>query len=669
MKIFLLFSITFLSIITIGQTSTSVNYTINTTDIANPGRGFYKHFETTINTTNASPALTLTELQNLRIDSNITIILKVYYLGAYKTSAISAAYLTGIQNDMNTVRNAGAKMIVRFAFNNTTQTHRHSNDANLARILSHLNHLKPVLNANADIILTVQTGFIGTWGEWYYTDPDFTNVSPVGSANNANRKQVTDSLLKILPANKTLQIRVAEYKYNTAMYGNGSSGVANAITAAEAYNGTPKSRIGHHNDCFLAAVDDYGTYLSSPMSLDKDYIEQDTKYVMNGGETCNDDATYTNCTNAQTELVKLRYTFLNISYNATVLDRWRTNGCFTTIKRKLGYRFELSNGNFTTTASSSYNYDISFNLSNSGYAPIYEKNKVQLILKNTSTLAKYIVDLDSVDIRKWLPGTNYHFNKTFGIGNIPNGNYNLLLVVKDSAAAITNDIKYNIRFANTGIWDATEGANILRSNITLNSAVNPGTGSFLGTSWFGTPQILSADLLDFKASSVNSFTTLSWQMALPNNINSITIEKSLKGTIFNNIATVNNNNSSYFYKDEVILQNNITFYRLKLINTNGEISYSKIIRVLKNDLIAQIINIFPQPAKSFATLELNSKYNCNTILFLTNLDGKIVLQKPIHINVGNNQINNIDVNNLPAGIYICKILINGTNLFSKLIKD
>jgi hypothetical protein len=650
---------------------TNVNYTTNTTDIANPSRGFYKHYETTINTTNASPALNQTDIENLRTDSNITIILRLYYLGAYRTSNISAAYLTGIQNDLNVIRNSGAKAIIRFAYNNTSQTHRHTNDASLAQVLIHLGQLKNVLRNNADVILAVQNGFVGTWGEWYYTHADFTNASPAGSPNYANRKQVSDSLLKILDPRTQVQIRVAAYKYNASMYGNGSSGVSNALNATEAYTGIAKARMAHHNDCFLAAADDWGTYLSSPMSLDKDYIEQETKYLINGGETCNDDATYTNCTNAQAELAKLRYTYLNIGYNATVLNRWRSNNCFTAIKRKLGYRYELSNGSFTTTASASFNFNVKFNLTNVGYAPIYEKKSFVLILKNTVTSTLYNITIDSVDVRKWLPNMVYSFDKNVGIGGIPNGTYNLLLQIKDSTISLSNNGRYNIRFANTGTWDATENANILRSGIIVNNAVNPGSGLYTGTEWFGPLMTLATEIENFNGVKNNAITTLSWEISESNEVLKYEIEQSYNTSNFIKVGTILSLNQG-FSKYTIDVKDNdlykINYYRIKIILKNGTYKYSKIIKLVSSKEFSHHLHVFPQPANNHIQIEIINATQGIGVIEILNMHGKRLSQKQVSINNAYTLLHE-NISALQSGIYLVKTKINNNTVITKFVKN
>ena len=37
-------------------------------------------------------------------------------------------------------------------------------------------------------------------------------------------------------------------------------GTTTPLTAAQAYDGSPMARTGHHNDCFLSSANDVGTY-------------------------------------------------------------------------------------------------------------------------------------------------------------------------------------------------------------------------------------------------------------------------------------------------------------------------------------------------------------------------------------------------------------------------
>ncbi len=61
------------------------------------------------------------------------------------------------------------------------------------------------------------------------------------------------------------------------------------LTTAEAHRNTLKARIGGQNDCFLASLDDHGTYFYTPGPLqerEKEYWSLDSRYTVMGGETC-----------------------------------------------------------------------------------------------------------------------------------------------------------------------------------------------------------------------------------------------------------------------------------------------------------------------------------------------------------------------------------------------
>jgi hypothetical protein len=57
-----------------------------------------------------------------------------------------------------------------------------------------------------------------------------------------------------------------------------------ALTREQAYKSTNVARLGHHNDCFLASRDDFGTYLSK--ETEYRCLSNETRYLAMGGETC-----------------------------------------------------------------------------------------------------------------------------------------------------------------------------------------------------------------------------------------------------------------------------------------------------------------------------------------------------------------------------------------------
>src|SRR5690606_21167530 len=135
-------------------------------------------------------SLSQSTLTNYRVNEKITLIVRVFYLENFRNAPISQDYLNKIQADFNAVRNAGIKIIPRFAYSDSDVAGQR--DASKAQIISHINQLQPLFQNNADVIASVQAGFIGSWGEWYYTD--YFGISPTAT-DYANRKDVVNALL------------------------------------------------------------------------------------------------------------------------------------------------------------------------------------------------------------------------------------------------------------------------------------------------------------------------------------------------------------------------------------------------------------------------------------------------------------------------------------------
>ena len=79
------------------------------------------------------------------------------------------------------------------------------------------------------------------------------------------------------------------------------------ISSAVAFNESNRSRTGHHNDCLVAATDGWGTYYPidpSSLAAQKDYLNDENKYLPQEGETCNFNPPGSDCFSVIQELVK-----------------------------------------------------------------------------------------------------------------------------------------------------------------------------------------------------------------------------------------------------------------------------------------------------------------------------------------------------------------------------
>jgi pimeloyl-ACP methyl ester carboxylesterase len=63
------------------------------------------------------------------------------------------------------------------------------------RVVSHLDQLQPILTDNYDVIAFVQAGFIGSWGEWYYTTNNLTTLENKTARQIATKNAFDNAVL------------------------------------------------------------------------------------------------------------------------------------------------------------------------------------------------------------------------------------------------------------------------------------------------------------------------------------------------------------------------------------------------------------------------------------------------------------------------------------------
>ncbi|KRB66382.1 hypothetical protein ASE07_10985 [Noviherbaspirillum sp. Root189] len=141
----------------------------------------------------------MTQLKNFRTQDGETLVMCVFYLRNFTASNISQSALDFFQKQMDTVRSAGLKTIVRFAYSDNET----GKDASPSLVQTHITQLTPYLTKNKDVIALVQAGFVGGWGEWAYST-SFGNSASLSSQNLADRKAVVDKLLQAVPVDRTV---------------------------------------------------------------------------------------------------------------------------------------------------------------------------------------------------------------------------------------------------------------------------------------------------------------------------------------------------------------------------------------------------------------------------------------------------------------------------------
>ncbi len=331
--------------------------------------------------------------------------------------------------------------------------------------------LAPLWQANKDVLFHMDAGFIGGWGEWHSS----TN----GNDTAANRAEILGAILDALPVDRTVGIRTPHFKRE--IFGGSQSSDTAVITAANAFNGSDLSRVGHLNDCFLSSPTDFGTYINPggvwPLSRELAYIGGESRFVPMGGETCAPHAR-NDATAAINEMTTLHTDYLNLDYHPDVIQKWKTQGGFDDIDRRLGYRFQLNSAAPPSAVKPGGLMPVSVNLSNVGFGELFNPRDVEVVLRNNTTGAVVTAAL-AADPRFWSGGTTQNLATQLVLPNgLAEGTYTVALWMPDKETSLRSDVRYAIRFANQGVWEASTGYNVLTNSLSV-SAAAPGP-NFVG---------------------------------------------------------------------------------------------------------------------------------------------------------------------------------------------
>jgi Secretion system C-terminal sorting domain len=143
--------------------------------------------------------------------------------------------------------------------------------------------------------------------------------------------------------------------------------------------------------------------------------------------------------------------------------------------------------------------------------------------------------------------------------------------------------------------------------------------------------------------------SLLWSVTSQEGISEYIIEESADGSAFRTLGTVTANNEaafSYSFNDAV-LSNGKNYYRLKIIEQSGKITYSNIAVITLKENVQLVA--YPNPVKDQLTIQqFGALKNTNAVLI--NHEGRIM--KNIRITSLQQQV---DLRALPAGMYTLKL--------------
>lgn len=398
---------------------TTIEYTESDDVLLNPSRGFYVQFDTGH----------LNGMEKLR-DQNISLVMLAFDIAEFVDTDISAAKLEELALAFDAVKTNGLKAIFRTAYGFYDPQPYHDPHS-LETIKAHIQQLSPLLHQYQEVLLTVQAGFLGPWGEWHHSNLENTAGELEASVVN----ELIQALCDVVPAPISIAVRRPSF--------------IRLIDASL----VDMTRIAFHNDALLSSDSDMNTYdLSSKTRQEElDFIELRGYPVANGGEMTAL-SPYTQPDQALEELAKLNLTYLNRNYNRSVLDEWQTTRYedqyfLDVINNRLGYRWSLSKA--TVPEKFGRDQAVSFHLTlfNSGFAAVSLPYGVEMVIYDALGF-KQIVPFDTVNLQDLGAQDSLKLNITIDTKNYPD-QFSVGLRIKESHLGQQDELRYMVELANT----------------------------------------------------------------------------------------------------------------------------------------------------------------------------------------------------------------------------
>lgn len=424
-------------------------------ELDNPERGFFFHVQAGSESCNGLA-------QTLRDGGVMNQKVRLVYYDV-NPGSISP---TTISKDFACLRSLGLKVVFSQSYCSSFGC---SEGVSIDQLESQFAALKPVLEANKDVIAFARAGAIGGWGEWATWQG--------GDVPESVKMRVKNALMSAVP--KEIMVAFRTPPYIQSLY-------PSVVNANNAFNGSEQSRMGIENDCFMAGTGDSYTfpgatsdvspiYTGTP-STQRAYAAAMTEYTPFGFETCDNssDAKQTGIRNScyggtdnaglaggiMNEGPRYHVTFGHRAYAEVFPNQWIADGCYPQVVNLMGYRFQLDNITHASTASKGDTVKVAVNLHDVGWARIFSARKLVVTLKNRSTGAE--ITGTAGDMRL-LPSQAKQSSTITTNVNIPSGavsgTYDVYLSVPDIYSTTASIPAYSVRFANADgngqSWDGS----------------------------------------------------------------------------------------------------------------------------------------------------------------------------------------------------------------------
>lgn len=184
--------------------------------------------------------------------------------------------------------------------------------------------------------------------------------------------------------------------------------------------------------------------------------------------------------------------------------------------------------------------------------------------------------------------------------------------------------------------------------------------------------IEAARLGQFTGGYSSGFVQLQWATSSEVDMKYFEVERSTDGVSYRKIGKTMakgdvNIKTEYTYLD-ILAEKGSNFYRLVIIDKDGNFSYSKPITITVEKGISLFV-VYPNPFGKKVQVKFNSDQADQAIMRIVDNTGKLITSQTDPVQKGENRLTIRNVDNLPGGIYYLELVTKDKNIRTKLMKQ
>lgn len=158
--------------------------------------------------------------------------------------------------------------------------------------------------------------------------------------------------------------------------------------------------------------------------------------------------------------------------------------------------------------------------------------------------------------------------------------------------------------------------------------------------------LLPITLKQFSGKASASGNQLTWTTSAEVNAKEMQLERSADGISFSRIATVAAKGIAATYNYSDVKVTGVQYYRLKLVDKDGQNSYSQVLKLQSVVVSTVVLQVYPNPASNY--IQLNTNWNA-AVVKLYNMQGNVVLQQSWK------KGERVNIARLAAGTYVVEL--------------